>query len=349
MNRLIIIGNGFDLAHGLKTSYCDFIHDYLLTNFRNAKNTRHYEDALIKVELAHGYLGTRLDFNENSPLSDFTFCIKDTSLGYKLIIKSKFLRQLLHKAGLENWVDIENEYYTELKKCLEAGSIDELNRDLGLIIQELSKYLTKLPNAPFIRDFKEILKSSFDRKDVVLSCLDFTNSVKQIQILNFNYTSTVEQYFGEFPVGNQKIDINYIHGKLNDSKNSLIFGFGDELDDYYKKLEGDKRKGFLHYIKSFWYAKTSNYHNLIRFIDSGEFQVFIWGHSCGLSDRTMLNMIFEHDNCLSIKIFYHGTKEKNNHTELTQEISRHFHNKGLMRKKIVPEDKCEPMPQANGV
>ena len=38
MNRLIIIGNGFDLAHGLKTSYCDFIHDYLLTNFRNAKN-----------------------------------------------------------------------------------------------------------------------------------------------------------------------------------------------------------------------------------------------------------------------------------------------------------------------
>lgn len=145
------------------------------------------------------------------------------------------------------------------------------------------------------------------------------------------------------------INTNYIHGKLNDPKNPLIFGFGDELDDYYQKLEGDKRKGFLHYIKSFWYSKTSNYHNLMRFIDSDQFQVFIWGHSCGLSDRTMLNMIFEHTNCLSIKGFYHGTKEKNNHTELTQEISRHFHNKGLMRKKIVPEDKCESMPQANGV
>ena len=29
MNRLVIIGNGFDLAHGLKTSYNDFVDWYL--------------------------------------------------------------------------------------------------------------------------------------------------------------------------------------------------------------------------------------------------------------------------------------------------------------------------------
>ncbi len=28
-DRLVIIGNGFDLAHGLKTSYKDFIRWYL--------------------------------------------------------------------------------------------------------------------------------------------------------------------------------------------------------------------------------------------------------------------------------------------------------------------------------
>ncbi|MCC8145746.1 MAG: bacteriophage abortive infection AbiH family protein, partial [Bacteroidales bacterium] len=28
MNRIILIGNGFDLAHGLPTSYKDFINDY---------------------------------------------------------------------------------------------------------------------------------------------------------------------------------------------------------------------------------------------------------------------------------------------------------------------------------
>ena len=29
MNRLVIIGNGFDLAHKMKTSYKDFILDFL--------------------------------------------------------------------------------------------------------------------------------------------------------------------------------------------------------------------------------------------------------------------------------------------------------------------------------
>lgn len=28
MNRIVLIGNGFDLAHGLKTSYADFISWY---------------------------------------------------------------------------------------------------------------------------------------------------------------------------------------------------------------------------------------------------------------------------------------------------------------------------------
>lgn len=28
MNRIIIVGNGFDLAHGVKTSYKDFIECY---------------------------------------------------------------------------------------------------------------------------------------------------------------------------------------------------------------------------------------------------------------------------------------------------------------------------------
>ncbi len=30
MNRIILIGNGFDLAHGLETSYKDFIDDFWL-------------------------------------------------------------------------------------------------------------------------------------------------------------------------------------------------------------------------------------------------------------------------------------------------------------------------------
>ena len=75
------------------------------------------------------------------------------------------------------------------------------------------------------------------------------------------------------------------------------------------------------------------------------------GHSCGLSDRTLLNTIFEHENCRSIKIYYHEKKNEkgkvtgDNYTEITQNISRHFNNKKLMREKIVNKTLCEPLPQ----
>lgn len=35
----------------------------------------------------------------------------------------------------------------------------------------------------------------------------------------------------------------------------------------------------------------------------------------------------------------------NDYTEKTYEISRHFKDKGMMRKKIVPLDFSKPMPQ----
>lgn len=51
MNRLIIIGNGFDLAHGLKTSYNDFILWYIekcVPTLRDLTNTSNRYNSIIK-------------------------------------------------------------------------------------------------------------------------------------------------------------------------------------------------------------------------------------------------------------------------------------------------------------
>ncbi|MBK6364090.1 MAG: hypothetical protein IPF52_11590 [Saprospiraceae bacterium] len=61
-------------------------------------------------------------------------------------------------------------------------------------------------------------------------------------------------------------------------------------------------EGVFTHIKSFDYFKTDNYSKLLAFLES-EFDVYIMGHSCGLSDRTLLSTIFEHENCRKIKIF----------------------------------------------
>ena len=51
MNRIILIGNGFDLAHGLKTSYRDFIDDYWKTFIENIPFLeRSYKDENVSIE-----------------------------------------------------------------------------------------------------------------------------------------------------------------------------------------------------------------------------------------------------------------------------------------------------------
>src|SRR5690606_25108531 len=205
---------------------------------------------------------------------------------------------------------------------------------LSHIIGVLHEYLNTLPMPDCLPKYSEILKAPIQRNEVVTSNLSLDTEPENTLILNFNYTSTIENYskLSLEKFNDDDIAVNHIHGQLNNPKNPLVFGFGDELDSDYQKMELENINGFFEYIKSFWYFKTSNYHDLVRFIDSDDFQVYILGHSCGLSDRTMLNMIFEHSQCKSIKIFYHGTKEKNNYTALTHEISRHFRSKGEMRK-----------------
>ena len=97
-------------------------------------------------------------------------------------------------------------------------------------------------------------------------------------------------------------------------------------------------------IKSIRYHKTKNYRSLLEFIALGPYQVFIMGHSCGNSDRTLLNTLFEHDNCLSIKVFYRQYENRtDNYIDLIKNISRNFNNKPNMRDIVVNRESCSPL------
>lgn len=381
MNRLILVGNGFDLAHGMKTSYNDFILWYLTKCF--AGSSQFYEDELLSIYAnnyvyVHDELAGRtidqyiLEHYRDGTLSSLMETKKEYvpdiifsgdgitqesgwKPAFKVKCKSRLLCELIDNCAIDKWVDIENLFYSSLKKALVEGNekkaedVKDLNRSLAFIIEELSVYLKNMGHCKEnIDEYRLLLQEAIIPTEIV-ERLPLTKDDLQHQmptntmVLNFNYTDTIEQYFSE----DSKVKINYIHGKLHDTSNPIIFGFGDELDSDYSKFELDSTKELFKYIKSFWYFKTSNYHDLLRFIQGDPFQVYILGHSCGLSDRTMLNMVFEHDNCVSIKIFYYEnlTTSYNNYTELTEEISRHFKDKRQMRLKIVPFDKSSCMPQ----
>lgn len=346
MNDLYLIGNGFDLAHGLKTSYNDFLLWYLNNFLRKANDKDIFEDDLLKIVRR----GTRwllpAEFNSIGKLFQTL-----AELKYDLKSKPDFFKKIIKNYRDYKWVDIEYEYYmalVEIYRGLENSNIirsdfhfsqaDSLNTCFESIKKKLIEYLNTI----------DITSERYNQniENILLEGNGPRNKDKGDKLyVYFNYTSTLELYSKKFPPKNPII---YIHGKLFDNNNPIIFGYGDEMHPYYEKLENLNSNEFMKNIKSFGYFKTNNYQRIIRFLEGSgnSFTVKIIGHSCGLSDRILLNTIFEHPNCKSIKIYYYQKNENDNdYFEKTQEISRHFKSsaKGNMRNKIISFERCIPL------
>ena len=416
MNRIILIGNGFDLAHGLKTGYKDFIDSYwdevavttydkYVDYFRKSVVTipDSYNDNLISIRIYNGKasIPDRVISSCESHNLYGVLCSSINKLNKsnkrpfsaELKFKNNFFEHISNQCSLVNWVDIENEYYEALKKLLlvedaqtRSISVKKLNKEFDAVKGLLEKYLTEVSKSVIeakesITDvFKSkisldniaVTKRDLFRELVVESALShqpvsthpqtyyphMLETVKEIErkkirqsmgtdfvpdkilLLNFNYTNTAEKLY----VKGGAYEVINIHGELNNKNNPIIFGYGDELDDDYKTIEKLQDNDFLENIKSINYHKTRNYRRLLDFIHSGLYQVFVMGHSCGNSDRTLLNTLFEHDNCVSVKVFYHQIEAgKDDYSNIIRNISRNFNDKARMRDTVVNWEDCSPL------
>jgi len=376
MNRLVIIGNGFDIAHDLKTSYIDFINWYweqrlsaLLT-----ENTSVSKDSLCELKITNTQecsnwfnffythsLRDSLNGNWKYAPSEIISSIKENTDDFS-VTYTKFFERILQSIETKGWVDIENDYYQQLKQCIDNQDCDltisDLNKQLRFIQDKLVEYLGTIEDIrcrkdihdPMIDFFnpadfstegkkKAIDNIGLDIKDIeeVQYNVEERNKLipEHIMLLSFNYTGTARMY------GNFNLTHNYIHGELSKPTN-IIFGYGDELDKSYQDILDKNDNELLRNVKSVKYLETRRYREMLEFIQSAPFQVYIMGHSCGNSDRTLLNTVFEHENCVSIKPFYHKWDDgTDNYLELVQNISRNFTNMKLFRDRVVNKEQCK--------
>ena len=370
MNRLILIGNGFDIAHGLKTSYADFINWYWeqrVNGFRgNLTNVS--EDPLCKFELydndirCWNVFAFHLPRFINKPLGkDVIQSIMEDTSRFKVTL-SPFFERIIKSIETKGWVDIENEYYSMLVREKDYGDrIKTLNNHLDFLREKLIEYLQlkSQQNTSIIEEIKDKIYCPIPEREISVKArsnrlienadgpihfipLFYNKKQKKrnpwhTMLLIFNYTNTPEMYMD----GNATA--NYIHGKLDDPQ-SVIFGYGDELDENYKRLKEQNDGECMRHVKSIRYLEHDNYRRMLEFIESAPFQVVIMGHSCGNSDRTLLNTIFEHRNCVSIKPYYYQKDDgSDNYNELVMNISRNFTDMKLMRDRVVCKDYCEPL------
>lgn len=414
INRLIIIGNGFDLAHGMKTGYKDFVNGYLrqeIGKHRGGTSPKKTEDKLMSIipscfsdNLPPNYYTPsvemlRDEYDDNlTPKQNLD---KVRACGYEVKL-SPFFEKIIEEIENKNWVDIEFEYYKHLCSLLkkldlsdeeDTNEINVLNGEMKFITKKLKEYLEgenekakKNPAADkemqleIIRplrsqeiavsaeeswkEFVERREDNFHDKHKIgikLQLLmgfycdkryqsdDGTDVYKlfpgKVFLLNFNYTTYIESNFrnmSELFVGS--CEQEHIHGDLND-ENSIIFGYGDDSDEMYKKLSDKNNNRFLENDKTVKYLGSARYRNFFGFIESAPFQVCIMGHSCGISDRTLLSTIFQHENCVSIKPYYYKKENSDDYYEIIKNISRCFNDKKLMRDRVVNKEYCEPLPQ----
>lgn len=410
MNRIVLVGNGFDLAHGLKTSYADFVKWY----WRDCGK-----------RLLHGIGGIIDDgicvfkLNDNVGLVNWYdvwryFYVKSAQLGpwdelevveiakgdRKLCdfpIKNSLFQKICNEVETKNWVDIEDVYYSFLKS---EEDPKQVNDDLGFVTDKLIEYLNSLEKPSINPVIQKQILAPISRKEIAIesmtqwegmvkdrfmyddiewknlidgyysdyesirsaeSSIGYLKSVlksdelfgtlnydiekicptfrlpDKIMLLDFNYTNTTDLYLPKA----DKFTVNHIHGTLSNPK-SVIFGYGDELDNSFKELLDNNNNEYLRNIKSIKYLEVPNYRNMLRFIESSPYQIYIMGHSCGNSDRTMLNTLFEHKNCVSIKPFYHKWDDgTDNYMEIVQNIARNFTDMKLMRDRVVNKTFCE--------
>jgi hypothetical protein len=309
------------------------------------------------------------------------------------------LKIIIQKLTLENWVDIEEEYFNQIKLILQGKSLYKdskdkkailcLNEDFQRIKDELEKYLTDELNHREINSFNlENIKQGFNIADFSSDGIaklqnEYFSKIEdeyekfdhyllakkrgfsgynscQTQIypegtmfLNFNYTDLPKKLkyhirenaweLGDW--AKKEFEIIQIHGELNSPAYPIIFGYGDETGREYAEIENLNDNDFLENVKSIKYSETSNYRRLMDFINSDKYQIFIMGHSCGMSDRTLLKTLFGHENCVSIKIRmfkYKNSEGKDidDFSKISRNMSRHFSDKTLMRDKLVNKEYC---------
>ena len=323
MSKLLVIGNGFDLAHNKKTSYNDFL-DFIVSVIRNP-NDKLSKEVIDKFP----------NFEESSLLC--------------------FLRYFYERnVGSKNWIDMETEICNFINNSILL--IEEMNNqkqksekereifsiNLGpfsekqrviiktakSIFEEKSGiatnefYVRKDYKTPWEEiDIKRVIKKYDEElkeiKDIIyfyldkVECekrkkkvekIDYFNNFFPDKVISFNYTSTCSELYGI-----RDEDICYIHGRVED--NNIVLGYSD--------IDGINSNVDLIFKKYFQRIENKtdlmdDYINKVFYSQEGV-SLYFFGHSLDISDKDILCKLL---NIFSdINIYYYNDKDKRDKIE----------------------------------
>lgn len=315
-DTILILGNGFDLAMGRKTSYSDFIEfannlflekvDHL-QSFLNSNNIdiEKYKDNLYlrfinenrsslgenwsNLEIMISNLAEAIEYFKQDP--DILYSKGKDYL--KVIYTKQFREFLVHQENFTSKFFI-SEIFNEFFKVLEW---DKLERKVALskLNEKFIYHLELLTDLLEIYlSYRDYLDFEIDKIAPVETALDAINSISESSVISFNYTHTSYELF-KIPIENT----HYIHGEidLNRNKsavNTMVFGIEDKENNvnsdlipyqkYYQRVV--KETGNL-YEKFFISRKLSEWGAVVSK------NIIVFGHSVDPLDKEIFEKCFK--------------------------------------------------------
>ena len=274
--NILVIGNGFDLAHGLPTAYNDFLefaervtHIFEFLDLKSELDYQHSYldgwdfDFYIKGMLREAFAKRRIVSDERgehfevhgSSLNEVNDLIGD-NVWFRYFLARRF------EIG-ENWIDFETEMSSVIQALDAARHMVETGKSIQETTEKEQVVLTKIRECSngtttnayvstqnidgftqcLYDDLKkltralEIYLSDFVAKiDVRKKSLDIEN-LDIDHVLSFNYTDTFEKKYK----GDKKIECDYIHGKVDIhhtiDENNMVLGIDEYLDEQRRDVD----------------------------------------------------------------------------------------------------------------
>lgn len=241
MKKLFIIGNGFDIAHGLKSDYLyfkkyvyekTFGKDENLTKLSGKEDIADYLNDLDKDLEGYVYDYEIKEFNIDQAV-DFA---KVSELFYQFMLQimkdTVYWSEFEQSLGRFTNIEIDMEDFTDnegdLNGSVMAQNAEEVGENLKVLTSVISELFSEWISLTydkwknFVRNYrKQCYQGRLSKETIILN--------RDSVFLNFNYTHVLEDLYG-IPSEN----IYHIHGEIGDE---LVFGHNLDREDFDNPME----------------------------------------------------------------------------------------------------------------
>ena len=284
-NNVLIVGNGFDLYHGFKTSYVDFMefarnikkspngtsgrrlaqnNSFIRCFIEVIKENQSWIDCENEIEVLVCIVDKII--NNSNLISDNNLLLKKTIRSFEFERLRLMSNNIVKKSDMSS-IEFNSSIFRKYQDIDKNAVIDILRRDMDRLISLFRLYLEiHVMNEKGNKISKQIkeLNASY--------------------VVNFNYTNTYKLY--EI----QKENVCFIHGSVTDK--NMVMGIRDidesNLDTIYFKK---------------YFQRIQKHTDLINWEKFDESTIsHFFGHSLSNTDGDIIRQIYQHS--LKIIIYY---------------------------------------------